>query len=49
MHAPCNGVRKLVIDGQAEPFEHTSLTLDGDRHLRLEVYARWQNSANLER
>lgn len=23
VHAPCNGVRKLVIDGQPETFEHT--------------------------
>lgn len=40
VHAPCGGVRKLVIDGKAEPFEHTSLTIDEDRHLRLVVYAR---------
>lgn len=40
VHAPCNGMRKLVIDGKAEPFEHTSLTVDEDRHLRLTVYAR---------
>ncbi|MGY2957263.1 transcriptional regulator with XRE-family HTH domain [Pseudomonas sp. TE6349] len=40
VHAPCSGVRQLVIDGQAQPFEHTSLTVDEDRHLRLVVYAR---------
>lgn len=40
VHAPCNGLRWLVCDGQAEPFEHTSLTVDEDRHLRLVVYAR---------
>ncbi|MER0850218.1 helix-turn-helix transcriptional regulator [Pseudomonas aeruginosa] len=45
VHAPCDGVRKLVIDGQAEPFEHTSLTVDEDRHLRLVVYARQQDGA----
>jgi transcriptional regulator with XRE-family HTH domain len=40
VHAPCNGVRRLRIDGQAEPFDYTSLTVDADRHLRLVVYAR---------
>lgn len=40
VHAPCNGVRKLVIDDRAEPFDYTSLTVDADRHLRLVVYAR---------
>lgn len=39
----CHGVRNLVIDGQSEPFEHTSLTVDEDRHLRLVVYARQQD------
>lgn len=42
VHAPCDGIRKLRIDGQTEPFEHTSLTVDEDRHLRLVVYARQQ-------
>ncbi|WP_075258208.1 helix-turn-helix transcriptional regulator [Herbaspirillum camelliae] len=45
VHAPCNGVRKLTIDGQPESFEHTSLTVDEDRHLRLVVYARQQDAA----
>jgi transcriptional regulator with XRE-family HTH domain len=45
VHAPCNGVRKLVIDGQSEPFEHASLTIDEDRHLRLVVYARQRDEA----
>jgi len=40
VHAPCYGVRTLTIDGKAEPFEHTTLTVDEDRHLRLVVYAR---------
>ncbi|MEL7629498.1 helix-turn-helix transcriptional regulator [Pectobacterium aroidearum] len=40
VHAPCSGVRQLMIDGKAEAFEHTSLTIDEDRHLRLVVYAR---------
>lgn len=39
-HAPCSGQRELVVDGQRVIFDHTSLTLDGDRHLRLVVYAR---------
>src|SRR5690606_26662920 len=42
VHAPCSGVRKLKIDDQVEAFEHTSLTIDEDRHLRLVVYARQQ-------
>ncbi|MBB4731230.1 helix-turn-helix transcriptional regulator [Xanthomonas arboricola] len=49
VHAPCNGVRRLVIDGQPEPFEHTSLTVDEDRHLRLVVYARTQDQTAQER
>ncbi|WP_295684265.1 helix-turn-helix transcriptional regulator [uncultured Nevskia sp.] len=49
VHAPCNGVRMLVIDGKAEPFEHTSLTVDEDRHLRLVVYARTQDQTAQER
>lgn len=43
VHASCTGLRRLVVDGQAKPFEHTSLTIDGERHLRLVVYARQQN------
>jgi len=42
VHAPCDGVRRLRIDGQAIPFDYTSLTVDADRHLRLVVYARQQ-------
>lgn len=40
VHAPCTGVRRLVIDGQVQDFEHTSLTIDEERHLKLVVYAR---------
>ncbi|MDC9818302.1 helix-turn-helix transcriptional regulator [Pectobacterium polonicum] len=40
VHAPCSGVRQLIIDGKTEAFEHTSLIIDEDRHLRLVVYAR---------
>lgn len=43
VHAPCDGVRKLVIDSKAIPFDYTSLTVDADRHLRLVVYARQQD------
>lgn len=39
VHASCNGLRKLVLDGQ-----HTSLTVDEDRHLRLVVYTQQQPS-----
>ncbi|KND59120.1 putative DNA-binding protein in cluster with Type I restriction-modification system [Candidatus Burkholderia verschuerenii] len=47
VHAPCTGIRHLVIDGQAEPFEHTSLTIDENRHLRLVVYARQREGTAL--
>jgi transcriptional regulator with XRE-family HTH domain len=43
VHAPCSGTRKLMVDGQVESFEHTSLTIDADRHLRLVVYAQHQD------
>ncbi|MCG7600783.1 helix-turn-helix transcriptional regulator [Halomonas sp. McH1-25] len=40
VHAPCQGVRTLDIDGLgAVGFEHTSLIVDESRHLRLVVYA----------
>lgn len=44
VHALCNGTCKLVIDGQATLFEHTSLTVDEDRHLRLVVYAQHEDA-----
>lgn len=40
VHAPCNGIRRLLMEEQPVPFEFTSLTVDEDRHLRLVVYAR---------
>ena len=40
VRAPCEGVRRLTIDGVQVAYEHTSLTIDADRHLRLLVYAR---------
>lgn len=40
VHAPCNGTRDLQVDNKIVTFEHTSLTIDADRHLRLVVYAQ---------
>lgn len=45
VHAPCDGVRTLMLDGKAEAYEHTMLTIDADRHLRLVVYARQREMA----
>lgn len=42
VHAPCNGIRKLSINGEPITFEHTSLTIDTYRHLHLVIYARSQ-------
>lgn len=42
VHAPCSGTRELLLDGTPVTFEHTSLTIDADRHLRLVVYAKAQ-------
>ncbi|MCP1292824.1 helix-turn-helix transcriptional regulator [Chromobacterium sp. S0633] len=38
----CSGVRRLLVDGTEQSYEHTTLTIDEDRHLRLVVYARQQ-------
>lgn len=40
VQAPCNGVRDLRLDDEVMTFEHTSLTIDADRHLSLVIYAR---------
>ncbi len=40
VHAPCDGICDLHVDGGELAYEHTSLTIDADRHLRLVVYAR---------
>lgn len=40
VHAPCNGTRELQVNGKTVTFEHTSLIIDADRHLRLVVYAQ---------
>lgn len=40
VNAPCQGVRHLYLDGiGAIAFEHTTLTVDEERHLRLVYYA----------
>lgn len=38
--APCQGTREMRVDGKVTTFEHTSMTVDADRHLRLVVYAQ---------
>lgn len=48
VHAHCNGVRHLRIEGQSVPFEFTSLTVDEDRHLRLVVYAQQEKAPGAE-
>lgn len=40
IHGPCQGVRHLQVDGVGQVvFDHTSLTIDVDRDLRLVYYA----------
>tara|TARA_R100001039_G_scaffold34181_1_gene28256 strand:- start:601 stop:1383 length:783 start_codon:yes stop_codon:yes gene_type:complete len=40
VNAPCQGVRHLYLEGLGEvAFEHTTLTFDEERHLRLVYYA----------
>lgn len=48
VHAAGSGACSLMVDGEAVLFEHTSLTIDADRHLRLAIYAR-QLDPNLNR
>lgn len=38
--APCSGERLLRVGDAAVAFEHTTLTIDEERHLRMVVYAR---------
>ena len=38
--APCQGVRDMKMESETISFEHTSMTVDADRHLRLVVYAQ---------
>lgn len=40
VHVPDTGVHTLLVDGKPEAYEHTALTIDEDRNLRLVVYAR---------
>ncbi len=40
VHAPCDGTRDFRVDDEVVTFEHTSLTIDENRHLRLVVYAQ---------
>ena len=46
VHAPCNGVRDLRLDVEVVEFEHTSLTIDAERHLRLVVYAKCEKTVS---
>jgi len=40
IHGPCQGIRNLEIKGVGHvSFEHATLTIDEDRHLRLVYYA----------
>ncbi|PKM34194.1 MAG: transcriptional regulator [Gammaproteobacteria bacterium HGW-Gammaproteobacteria-12] len=40
IHGPCQGIRHLHIESVGQVvFEHTTLTIDEDRHLRLVYYA----------
>ena len=40
IHAPCHGVRHMLLqDVGRVAFEHTTVTIDEDRHLRLIYYA----------
>ncbi|MBB3343468.1 helix-turn-helix transcriptional regulator [Luteimonas sp. RC10] len=43
--APCSGERRLCVDGVPVAFEHTMLTIDEERHLRLVVHARRDEAA----
>jgi len=45
VHASCHHGHKLVVDGQIVAFEHTSLTVDENRHLKLVVYIRQQEDS----
>lgn len=39
VHAPCQGIRDIKVNGKSTSFEHTSMIVDANRHLRLVVYA----------
>ncbi len=42
--AATDGIHALVCDGVHRRHEHTSLTIDADRHLRMMVYARVEDA-----
>ena len=44
VHAPCTGRRDLQVNGEQVTFDHTSLTIDAERHLRLVVYAQSESN-----
>jgi len=37
---PPNGAWRGIVNSKIERFEHTSLTIDEDRYLRLVAYAK---------
>lgn len=46
IHGPCQGIRYFRLDGIGQMvFEHTTLTVDVDRHLRLVYYAPQMDGA----
>ncbi|CAI8900357.1 helix-turn-helix transcriptional regulator [Pseudomonas sp. IT-P176] len=50
LHGPCQGTRHLQLpDLGAVSFEHTMLTIDADRHLRLVYYAPCQEGDGQQR
>jgi len=46
VHAACSGTRTLRVDGEPVAFDHTSLTIDENRHLRMVVYAQQEADAS---
>jgi len=46
VHVPCDGARILRVDSHVQAFDHTSLTVNADRHLRMVVYARQQRNGH---
>ncbi|WP_158894993.1 MULTISPECIES: helix-turn-helix transcriptional regulator [unclassified Pseudomonas] len=48
IHGPCQGIRYFRLDGIGQMvFEHTTLTVDVDRHLRLVYYAPQKDGAQV--
>lgn len=46
IHTSCTGIRHLIIGDEIRSFEHTSLTIDEERHLRLIVCAQHKYDAS---